>query len=335
MKSTRRVAALFLALALMIAPMASAAEAAPAAWAAEGVTRAILLGMVPEHLQSRYNQPATRAEFCALAVAVYEKVIEEEILERRYFSDTDDINVQKIGGLGIVSGKGESVFAPGDKLNREEAAVILTKTLALLDVPLRPAPPGHMEAFADRAEMSAWALGAIGEISTATIMNGTGGGRFSPKGSYEIQQCIFTLLKVYDLAMEANESQTATLREYSLKVVELVNTERAKEGLGALATSELLHAAASIRAAEAEIHWSHERPDGRSFATVLVELAIPYRGAGENLGMNYKTPESVVDGWMNSPGHRENIMRDAFGRIGVGIHVAEDGTIYWAQLFTD
>ena len=334
MKATRRFAALFLALALLAAP-AAAAEDAPAAWASEGVTRAIVLGMVPAHLQARYTQPATRAEFCALAVAVYEKIIEEEILERRYFSDTDDINVQKIGGLGIVSGKGESLFAPDDRLNREEAAVILTKTLKLLEVPLSPAPHGHMEAFADRAEMSAWALTAIGEISTATIMNGTGGGRFSPKGSYEIQQCIFTLLKVYDLAMESSQSQTAMLRDYALKVVELVNIERAKEGLGALATSELLHAAATVRAAEAEIHWSHERPDGRSCFTVLTELGIAFRGAGENLAKVYRTPESVVEGWMNSPDHRENIMQEKFGKIGVGLHMDHEGTLYWAQFFTD
>lgn len=134
---------------------------------------------------------------------------------------------------------------------------------------------------------------------------------------------------------EAEETQNFTIDEYAAEVLRLVNIERSKEGLSELTTNESLRNAANIRAIEIKKLFSHDRPDGTSCFTVLDEVGISYRAAGENIAYGQESPEEVVDGWMNSEGHRANILEEMFGKMGVGIHIDQDGHIGWAQLFMD
>ncbi|MBO5293129.1 MAG: hypothetical protein J6B10_08125 [Lachnospiraceae bacterium] len=120
---------------------------------------------------------------------------------------------------------------------------------------------------------------------------------------------------------------------YAAKVVELVNAERAKNNLAPLTMDTAVTSAANTRAKEIVQSFSHTRPNGSSFSTALKEHGVSYRGSGENIAWGQKTPEEVVKGWMNSPGHRANILNDKFTKIGVGYHVS-NGTPYWVQLFT-
>lgn len=121
-------------------------------------------------------------------------------------------------------------------------------------------------------------------------------------------------------------------KNYIEQVVALVNKERAKVSLPALTMSEKLNKAARIRAVETAKLFSHTRPNGSSFASVLSENNISYRGAGENIAWGQKTPEEVVNAWMNSSGHRANILGQNFTTIGVGYYL-DNGRAYWAQLF--
>jgi uncharacterized protein YkwD len=121
---------------------------------------------------------------------------------------------------------------------------------------------------------------------------------------------------------------------YVEQVVKLVNIERAKEGLAPLSIDKNLEKAAMVRANEIQTKFEHVRPNGTSFATVIKENGATYRGAGENIAWGQKTPEEVVTGWMNSPGHRANIMNKNFVNIGVGNLQNSNGTQYWVQLFT-
>lgn len=122
---------------------------------------------------------------------------------------------------------------------------------------------------------------------------------------------------------------------YAAQVVRLVNEERAKEGLPALTVDTGLTAAGNVRAKEIVASFSHTRPDGTSFATAIKEQGVSYRNAGENIAWGQKTPEDVVNAWMNSPGHRANILNGNFTRIGVGHYQNGSGTNYWVQLFAD
>ena len=119
---------------------------------------------------------------------------------------------------------------------------------------------------------------------------------------------------------------------FAEQVVELVNAERAKEALAPLTIDKKVQAAAQIRAVESKTSFSHTRPNGSSFATALKEQGVTYRRAGENIAWGQRTPKEVVNAWMNSSGHRANIMNENFTKIGVGYY-QHNGVNYWSQLF--
>lgn len=130
------------------------------------------------------------------------------------------------------------------------------------------------------------------------------------------------------------EEDTQSVHAYVQRIVELVNEERAKAGLHALTLKEDITEAAQVRAVECETLFSHTRPNGTSFVTALKEAGVSYRGAGENIAWGQKTPEQVMEGWMNSPGHRANILNKNYTSIGVGYYQNASGVNYWSQLFT-
>ncbi len=122
--------------------------------------------------------------------------------------------------------------------------------------------------------------------------------------------------------------------DFVRQVVDLVNRERAKAGLSPVTADTSIQAAAQVRAREIEKSFSHTRPNGSSFSTALTQQGVTYRGSGENIAWGQKTPEQVMNGWMNSEGHRANILNKNFTKIGVGYHQNASGTNYWTQLFT-
>lgn len=134
---------------------------------------------------------------------------------------------------------------------------------------------------------------------------------------------------------ESSKPETDTsLHTYALRVVELVNEERVKAGLAPVTLQEDVTKAAQVRALEIEKSFSHTRPNGSSFSTALKEAGVSYRGSGENIAWGQKTPEQVMRGWMNSDGHRANILNPKYTSIGVGYYQNASGVNYWTQLFT-
>ncbi|MDO4274981.1 MAG: CAP domain-containing protein, partial [Eubacteriales bacterium] len=122
--------------------------------------------------------------------------------------------------------------------------------------------------------------------------------------------------------------------DFVQQVVNLVNKERAAAGLSPVTADTKVQAAAQVRAKEIEKSFAHTRPDGSSFSTALTQQGVSYRGSGENIAWGQKTPEQVMQGWMNSEGHRANILNKNFTTIGVGYYQNAAGTNYWTQLFT-
>jgi len=122
------------------------------------------------------------------------------------------------------------------------------------------------------------------------------------------------------------------------QVVYLVNCEREKYGLPPLIWDLNITKAALKRSEEIVDVFSHTRPNGEDCFTIFKEFGIDYMAAGENIAIGQKTPEKVVKGWMESPGHRENILSGNFGRIGVGAVKVQQGAYQgyaWVQLFAD
>ncbi len=133
---------------------------------------------------------------------------------------------------------------------------------------------------------------------------------------------------------QTTTSSSSELSNYADQVLKLVNQERAKAGLPALTTSKTLQAAANKRAQEIVQSFSHTRPNGSSPFTVLKEYGISYNSAGENIAYGQKTPAAVMNAWMNSSGHRANILKNGFGKVGIGVYKV-NGVLYWTQLFTN
>ena len=114
-----------------------------------------------------------------------------------------------------------------------------------------------------------------------------------------------------------------------------MNQERQNVGLLPLAYDEQITYAATQRSFEmAAIDcFSHTRPNGTKCFTVMKEYNIFYRSVGENIAFGQENPEEVINDWMNSPGHRANILTAGFTKIGVGIAAKANGRLYWTQLF--
>lgn len=130
------------------------------------------------------------------------------------------------------------------------------------------------------------------------------------------------------------ETPDNTLSAYAKQVADLVNEERAKAGLPALTVDVKVQSAAQVRAKEIVSSFAHTRPDGSGFSSALTQAGASFRGAGENIAYGQSSPQQVMQVWMNSSGHRANILGSNYTSIGVGCYQSASGTLYWTQLFT-
>ena len=119
---------------------------------------------------------------------------------------------------------------------------------------------------------------------------------------------------------------------YESQVLTLVNVERQKVGLKPLQMDAAVSNVARMKSADmqAKKYFSHTSPTYGSPFDMMKQFGISYRTAGENIAMGQRTPEEVVKAWMNSPGHKANILKADFTHIGVG-YVATGS--YWTQMF--
>ena len=119
------------------------------------------------------------------------------------------------------------------------------------------------------------------------------------------------------------------------QVLSLTNAERAKVGCGALTINNTLAVVAQAHAvdmAESDF-FDHNSLNGASPFDRMQAAGYRFSSAAENIAAGYSTPASVMDGWMNSSGHRANILNENYDCIGVG-YTMVDGHPYWVQLFT-
>ena len=120
-------------------------------------------------------------------------------------------------------------------------------------------------------------------------------------------------------------------KEFEAEVVRLVNIERKKAGLAELRHNWELSRVARYKSEDMRDkgYFSHTSPTYGSPFQMMKSFGISYRTAGENIAKGQTTPAAVVKGWMNSPGHRANILKSSFTEIGVGYASGN----YWTQMF--
>jgi len=124
------------------------------------------------------------------------------------------------------------------------------------------------------------------------------------------------------LAESANDSG---LRAVALQTSNIVNDIRAEAGLDELAWDINLESVAHVRAKECSQKFSHTRPNGTQWYTVNSRIQ-----GGENLAFGFDNTNDVVEAWMNSPTHRDNILYEDFEKVAISIY-EDNGTYYWAQ----
>lgn len=150
---------------------------------------------------------------------------------------------------------------------------------------------------------------------------------YNSDGKVDLQDAVGIAKEILYKSKPIGYVDNATMKKIN-EVVKLVNAERAKKGISPVKLNTDLRNAAMRRAKEITTLFSHDRPDGSSCFTVLDQYEISYRYCGENIAYGYGTPENVMNGWVNSPGHYGNIMSSSYTEIGVGYY--QD---HWVQLF--
>ncbi|WP_078380414.1 CAP domain-containing protein [Sutcliffiella halmapala] len=130
----------------------------------------------------------------------------------------------------------------------------------------------------------------------------------------------------------AEPGNTEGISQTEQKVIELTNAERRKNGLSDLKADAPLSNVAREKSKDmkAKNYFSHQSPTYGSPFDMMRDFGISYNTAGENIAMGQRSPEEVVQAWMNSEGHRKNILNGNFTHIGVGY--VQDGN-YWTQMF--
>jgi len=127
-------------------------------------------------------------------------------------------------------------------------------------------------------------------------------------------------------------STNLSVSAYETQVANLVNEIRAQNGLGKLTMNAELSNAARYKSQDMKDknYFSHTSPTYGSPFDMMKSFGISYRSAGENIAHGYSTPQAVVDAWMNSPGHKANILNPSYTQIGIG-HTPQGN--YWTQWF--
>lgn len=248
-----------------------------------------------------------RAEFCMMLYSFYQNVMGLE-----YEIDTDNIVDYHLNNSGL-------------QFSDMSMAQLLRTFPELLDYSV------------DNDALFSILFAVLGWAYPEGIISGTSESTMSPELGVTRAQ-VATMLMQFDRKYgdntqpepepepEPEPTEDAVVSE----VIRLVNEERAKEGLSALKTTDAIHEAAQVRADELLQLFDHTRPNGSSCFTALDQAGVSYRTAGENIAMGYPTPAAVVEGWMNSPGHRANILNGSFTTIGVGYNSQQN---CWVQMF--
>lgn len=230
------------------------------------------------------------------------------------------------GESQVITGYENGSFGAADKITREQLVTILYRYEQSCGE--ENLDGADYSDFQDAASVSGFAVEGMQWAIARGIIKGTGEGKLEPQGTVSRAVCA-TIISRY-MGGEFGETENPAFAKEAVRVWEIVNEERAKEGLPALELDAKLTEAANIRAREILQKFSHTRPDGRGCFSVLQDMGIRYASSGENIALGQQTAEWVMDDWMHSEGHRANIMGLGYGKIGVGF--CENG---WVQLFAD
>lgn len=199
----RNLTALLLAAATLISTTASATDLYDHdlighmdGWFIQEYIAAREIGLIPDFHTARFTDNIQRDKFCEFAVTLMQKKdIDTTAAGENPFTDTTDENVIFLAETGVIYGRGYGIFAPEDKITREEAAAILCRMADYMEFAV---PEGDDFVYADDESISDWAKESVYGARYMGVMLGTGDTEFSPKAPYTIEQTTATMLRLYN-----------------------------------------------------------------------------------------------------------------------------------------
>lgn len=342
----KRISVIFLAAAMMIMPAVSVwafTDVPENHWAYEYVSTAADEGWVNGIGGDLYDPDGqvTGAEWITMVVRAFygDEIGQPQAGEPWYrpYQDTADRNM-------LIPDHINTAAAMASPISRYDMAVIIYNVLHDRTGQAAQADPAEIS---DWHQIPSYYQNAVSAAYEAGVLTGyDAAGRFGGENSMTRAQAAAALVRLdsaiggrdtpdgsgQESGTETDDPDTAQDSSAS-QVISLVNLERAAQGLPAMKTNDRLQQAAQARAQEIAQVFSHNRPDGTSCFTVLTEYGVSgFFTAGENIAAGQSTPEQVMNDWMNSSGHRANILNGDFDTIGVGCAKTGSG-IYWVQLF--
>ena len=161
--------------------------------------KAALEAGIIENSEQKLDEEISREQFCEFAYNMLNKVKELPAakLSRNPFDDVNNYKINALAFVGIVSGKGENVFAPNDKISREEAAVIFCRIAKYAEAEL-PIAKVDMS-YSDNVQISDWAVSSVYSLKLSGVMENSSGEAFNPAAAYTVEETVASLLRLRDI----------------------------------------------------------------------------------------------------------------------------------------
>ncbi|MDX8366614.1 S-layer homology domain-containing protein [Cytobacillus sp. IB215665] len=221
-----------------------------------------------------------------------------------------------------VFGRNEE-FNPNNPLTRAQMAKILVEAFNI---------EGVSNKVFDDLPYHHWATTYVTKLVASNITTGISPTEFSPNGYVTRAQMAVFVIRTLD---SQEKNTTKVEKSFIYDVLDLVNVERAKENIHPLELSTEVTEVAQIKAEDMrdQNYFSHTSPTYGSPFDMLKQFGVQWTSAAENIAAGQSTPEEVVTGWMNSDGHRKNILSSNYTEIGIGFTEGGSHGYYWVQMF--
>ena len=285
----------------------------------------------------------TRGEASYIIVKSLEVSLDSDIMIKATdlpVSHTYYHEIRKLVDLGILQNVNK--LRPDEPLKRSEVAVMIARSFNV------QVDKTNHKNFKDYNSLF-WAKDYIESLADVKIINGTSNITFSPN-EYVTQEQLVSLINrglefkekvdhyeiAYDYLTKDYIPTKNAYANWSDEVVSLINLEREKAGVKPLTQDLKLNQLSIIKVQDMinRHYFEHESPYYGYPWDLATLFDYEYTSLGENIARNYHSPKDVVAAWMASPSHRENILRNTYTNIGVGVKEDSEGNYYWVQMFS-
>lgn len=339
-------------------------------WAKESIEKVVKLGLMKGYSDNTFGtkKNVTREELAAIAVRL---VGDPQVDQGKTFDDIkgrwSETVIKKSVALDLILPISANQFAPAQMTTRQEVARAMYKVLDKHDLQFGDSPSSLTDIAGSPYKNE------IDKVVSSGIMSGYPDKTFAPTKNITRAELASILVRVYEstngmpivasaekkvsettvkVAPKMNTAPTIITmnvqtasgtvqvkgkfdREMAEKTLSLINAERRKAGLREVSWSTVLETGTDVRAAEIVHLFSHDRPCQKDWCSVYVLNENNYSIA-ENIAAGQTSAEAVVEAWMQSPGHRKNILNPAFTKMSVSLFVENSPSeygMYWAQHF--